>query len=363
MIRQFKRNSPYSYVANAFFLIIIFFHNGAESATLNGVLNGDELRWTNAIEQGGYYTLSNWQPVSGLAPTTEWSPGTFIGQPLSELTMTNGFAEQVTVNIQLAGIQYGLGGAASHFTQRGQVISSINLCDNTQQSQDSAIVIGHDCIANESYLASSSYTPFQFVRPILALNKMDIVQAFQNADLPSGTYTGTIFARPAYIFRTPTGSWTYRNALSVPISVSIRYEAANLLSVSTIGTGVMQPRYDTTKNTVSGEAIFAVQTIGFFTNGIKLTFSDDDGDNQFLLDHEDPALDSHIPYSIDCPKCEVQEIVKDGKLMVDNGETILQGEGKEINFILRSHYDSVGVNQVETGMYRDTFVVYFEENL
>ena len=333
------------------------------AATLNGQLIGDQLRWSNGMERGGdMVVLTNWTPMNGLQPTQEWTPGTFIGTPPPTLTLSQG-ADSVDVPIKVAGVEYGLGQASSVFTQTGSPIPGYTTCGESTQTPSVATLIGSNCVASQSYLSETkTYTPFQFVRPILEVDEAVLIANFRERSLPSGQYTGTVYVRPVYAFRSPTGSWTYRNALSVPITVSIRYEAANLQDIRIIGDGVIDPQYDTTNHQVSGETFFRIIANGFFTEGLKMTIEPGE-DGKYELEHTNASLGRVIPYSISCDACEDKNIVVDGNAQLSDGMTHIPGEGNNITYSLRVHYDKVTADSIDTGDYNDSFVAYFEENL
>ncbi|MGF1683979.1 hypothetical protein L4D09_22505 [Photobacterium makurazakiensis] len=335
-----------------------------QAATLNGTLEGETLRWQNGQVSGSYLTLSNWQPVNGLQPTSEWIPGTFMTQPATEVDLQNSIGELVTVPIKVVGLDYGLGQAADKFPHRGNpTFSGPGLCTPpVEQTATTARAIGHSCIASESYQTSSSsvmYTPFQFARPVLEADSQQIAQAFRSKGVGSGQYTGTVNVRPAYYFKSPTGTWTYRQSLLVPVIVRIRYEAARLESLTVEGNGDMLPIYNTIDNTVSGSTSFRVTAKGYFTQGVQLSF--DDVPYQMSLE-SDPQ--QKLPYSISCTACDESPIVTNGVLQLADGETVVGNNGlDEFQFDLRAHYDDVGPSEIETGQYRGQFTVYFEEAL
>ncbi|PSW20631.1 hypothetical protein C9I98_07215 [Photobacterium sanctipauli] len=342
---------------------LAIFQGAVQAATLSGRLIGGELSWLNGMKQGDHVTLSNWQVMGNLQPTSEWVPGTFIGTPPKELEMTSDTGGDVTVPISVIGLEYGLGQASGIFTQQGPAHPSYNICDDVSRTSGTARLIGSNCTAPFSYLSEGElYTPFQFARPILSVDEQDLVNAFRSKKQPSGVYVGTARVTPAYLFRSPTGNWTYRNAVSVPVTVQIRYEAANLESIEVLGNGVMPAEYDTANHQVSGSTEFIVKAQGYFTEGLQMTFMDD-GDGEFELDHTDTSLDASIPYSITCDDCDENRIISEGKLLLTDGETYVPGEGNSIEFVLRAHYNNIGAEQVETGNYSDAVIVLFEERL
>ncbi|MCW8335439.1 hypothetical protein [Vibrio paucivorans] len=332
------------------------------AATLNGVIEGQSLRWQNAQQQGEWLTLTNWQPISGIEPTSEWIPGTFMTQPGSEIILSNSNGEQVQIPFTVAGLEYGLGQAADVFSLVPNGYLGGAVCADSELSATSAKVVGAQCVANQAYKTASSslmYTPYQFVRPIYETNSEDIIAAFRDAGVGSGQYVGTTMVSPAYMFKSPTGTWTYRQASSVPMTVSLRYIAANLESVEVQGDGIIEPTYDTVNYTVSGETYFHVTAKGNFVQGVKLSFDDVDYSMEAGIDEALP-----LPYSISCIECEDTNVVNEGVLQLHDGETVVGKEQNEsVSFKLRVHYDDVAGDRLETGQYRGEFNVYFEAAL
>lgn len=363
MTNLLKKNSTYNFaLIGLVLLMLVTYSQKGLAATLNGILKGGSITWLNAIHQSDYLVLSNWQPIGELTPTKEWVPASVFGNSASIDYLTNNTGVQVSVDLQVSGLEYGLGKSSGHFNQRGTPPNTLSSCQITQQADEYAFIIGANCFGKKSYLSTGNYTPFQFVRPVISINEEALIDSFRNTEAASGVYTGTVMIKAGYVFRSPTGTWTYRSAPSVPITLSIRYEASSLNSIKMTGTGIIQPDYDKKNHTVSGWTQYLIQANGYFTDGLKLTFVDN-GDGRFQLEHKNDNINKSIPYSIDCFKCIDKEVVKNGGINVNEGITTLQGDGDSINFRLKVHYDNINVGSVETGAYQDSFIVYFEENL
>ncbi len=338
--------------------------------TLNGKLTGEELVWHNGMRvvngSDAYLTSTNWQVLGGLAPTTEWAPGTFMAEPTKGITLTNG-TDSVTIPaeaIEVSGMQYGLGAGADKVS--GQTSSpGGHLCGpgNYQMNDAIASVIGSGCVADNVYQSTEYYTPFQFARPLVKIDDAALASAFKAAaeaeGLSEGAYTGSILnLSPFYGYRSQGGAWTYRQFGPVSLSVQIYYVPAFLSNVQVLGNGLMTPTYDTVDYTVSGDTAFRVQATGLFTSGVKLTFDTDR--ESYELVHSD--VDSRIAYDVTCPACSDTSIVQDGALQLATGETTVPGSGSLVSFELLVHFDAAA-SEVETGRYTDSMVVYFEENL
>lgn len=333
---------------------IFFLSPFSNALTLNAKLTGEELVWRNGMHVNGYLTSTNWQVLGGLSPTKEWSPGTFISAPMTEVTLSNG-GDSVTIPIEVSGMQYGLGAAADKFPN--QIASSGGtLCSEFQLEAVTASVIGSGCSAGNAYQGTTFYTPFQFARPLVTFDETALVNAFKAASVPEGTYSGTITTSPFYMYRSQGGAWTYRQFGPMPLTVQISYVPAFLTNVRVIGDGVMTTTYDTVNYSVSGEATFNIQATGLFTSGLKLTFEN----RAYELKHSE--LSNRIAYDVTCPLCTDVSIVKDGALQLLGEETVVPGTGSVIAFDLFVEFDA-SHSEVETGHYTDSFVVYFEENL
>ncbi len=325
-----------------------------QALTLNASLTGEELVWQNGMRVEGYLTSTNWQILGGLAPTTEWAPGTFMAAPPTEMTLSNG-TESVTVPVEVSGMQYGLGAAADKFPDQITTPSG-GSCANFQLQPSIASVIGSGCAAGNAYQGSTLYTPFQFARPLVTFDDAALIRAFRAASLPEGTYSGTIATSPFYMYRSQGGAWTYRQFGPVPLSVQIHYVPAFLSNVQVLGNGLMTPTYDTVSYSVSGATAYKIQATGLFTSGVKLTFED----RTYELKHAD--LESRIAYDVTCPACADTSIVQDGALQLASRETTVSGSGSLVAFDLLVHFDAAA-SEVETGRYADSMVVYFEEDL
>lgn len=339
-------------------LLLLSISSGTHSATLNGILKGDTLHWLNAVDQGDYIALSNWQPLSGVRATSEWVPGTFMSQPPKTITLRSGL-ESVEIPFEVVGIEYGLGQGADKFTQRGNVPTSMNRCSVSEQNNTFARVIGSRCVANESYKTEGElrYTPFQFVRPLLEVDEQALSDTFLESGVGSGQYSGTVMVSPAYGYKSQTGTWTYRQAPAVPMTLRISYEAARLESIQVTGNSEIIPQYNTEMQTVSGSTTFLVTAKGAFPQGINLTFESK------AYEMETDATDKTLPYSITCLACDDQVVVNSGNLVVSEGETTVVDDYNLVQFELKVHYDDITADQIETGRYSDEFTVYFEEAL
>ena len=333
----------------------------AQALTLSAKLTGEELFWQNGIRVSTYLTSTEWQIMGNLPPTMEWSPGTFMSAAADSVVLEDALGNTVTVPLEVSGMHYGLGAAADKFSKQGSTPGSGPTCSNYQTQDVVARAIGSGCVAGNAYQSTVHFTPFQFARPLITLNDAGLTSAFTAAKVPQGTYSGHVMVAPFYMYRSQGGAWTYRQFGPVPVTLQIHYIPAFLTEVTITGDGVMNPDYDTTNHTVSGETRFFVTAQGEFTSGLKLTF-DDNGDGAYELKHSDPLLSSVIPYSLRCPSCDNSDVITNGVPQLTNGETTVSGSGSTLTFDLVASFEAQA-DDVETGNYSDLVVVYFEANL
>lgn len=356
MISQLKSNLACKF---AFLSLMSVFSASALAVSFNGYIRGGDINFINGVSVEGYWTTSNWQILDDLYPTTEWGPGTFIGTPEPSLVLSGESGESVVVDIKLAGLQYGLGEAASYFSLKNSPTLGAP-CDGSSQNGSQSELIGFNCVGEKTYASDVSHTPFHFVRPLIELDKTDIVDAFRGSKVPSGVYTGTILTNPFYTFKSPSGSWTYRHGVTIPLTFVIRYEAASLESIDVIGDGVLQPKYDKVAHTISAGTKYRITASGFFSNGLKLTFSSDDDLYQISHESDDSLV---IPYSVSCRQCRESDVVVNGESRLVDDETVVDGEDERIDVNLDVYFKDVPAADVETGSYNGSFSVLFEENL
>ncbi len=66
------------FIYNLIFILLFSYSQVSMSVTIQGNIKDGYIKWNNAIRQDGYLTLSNWNIISGLYPTKEWKPGTYL---------------------------------------------------------------------------------------------------------------------------------------------------------------------------------------------------------------------------------------------------------------------------------------------
>ncbi|MGI9949115.1 hypothetical protein [Vibrio hyugaensis] len=329
----------------------------AQSATLNIIVEGQQLRLDNAITLGGSsYTLSDWTVASGLAPTVRFLPGAYLANKPNEVTLTGPTGATINAPIALNGVQYNVSSNA-YVRNDTQLMSptctTSQLSGNIVTLSDSSV---QNCSADFSLDYSTAVTPFYFYRPTFEMDTSALLNALQGQD--KGLYTTTIPADVRYYYQSSGGALTYR-VLSDVFTINIDYVPNSLESIDVSGDGVLEPVYDTANHTVSAETTFNITAIGTFSTGLSMT----------LLTHDfkltSSTGESEIPFSIECPSsnCEDQIWVEDGVNRLTNDETsyVVDAPTSTINFDLNVNYQDIPSTEVESGTYSGSFTVMFEE--
>ncbi|HIF9291722.1 TPA: hypothetical protein ACX6Q0_003776 [Photobacterium damselae] len=375
MMNLLLRNSIYSLLLAIFFL----YSQALLSMTIQGRVKDGSIHWNNAIRQEGYLTLSNWQVISGLYPTKEWKPGSFLsigGIKDGNITLTNGVSE-ISIPFGVVGTQYGLGDAANKFSiESGEGV--FTECSQSNLSSSMAYVIdaknNTSCVSRNKYKSKSEngYTPFQFVRPLLDLNDLKIVDAFNDPTLTKGVYTGTVTITPMYMFKSPTGSWTYRTASPIPLNISINYSGSQIFDFEVIGDGAIRPFYNIKPKTITGLTKYQVKFKGVFSEGSKINMKLlEPASGRFELLAEDKSIPDgkdKIPYSIKCKgeSCRDNIFVDfNGRLLLEDGLSYLEAktDTRLISFILEIAYKDIPRSSVESGKYSNSFTIIFESEM
>ncbi|WP_261885600.1 hypothetical protein [Vibrio pomeroyi] len=327
------------------------------AATLNINIEGQQIRFENAITLGGNnYTLSDWSIASGLTTTSQFLPSAFITDKPDTMTLTSNAGQSVEAAIAVNGLQYNT--ASNPFT-RGDNLFVTPVCSQSQLSGN--IVTLHDsdtqsCSADFSLEYPQSITPFYFYRPTFNIDTASLLNALQGQ--AKGVYTATIPADIKYYYRSAGGALTYRILPDV-FTVNIDYTPNSLESINVVGDGVLSPVYDTTNHTVSAQTTFNITALGQFSTGLSMTLLT----NEFEL--TSASGKTSIPYSIQCNEasCEDTDWVKNGVNQLDNNQTsyVIQSPSSVINFDLNVNYQNIPSTDVETGTYSGNFTVMFEE--
>ncbi|WP_297478257.1 hypothetical protein [uncultured Photobacterium sp.] len=373
MMNHFLRKSIY----NIFCIVAVICSFSSHAIAINGLIKDGTIRWSNGVRVDGYLSFSNWQIISGLQPTEEWKPGGLLsitGINDGKLTLKNtSGTEEITIPFDISGVQYGLGDSGSKFEVVSSGGTSFATCDS-KLSSSKASVIGKKCASKESYKGKNgiSFTPFHFAKPLISLKDSDIIDQFNDPSLTKGIYKGTVNIIPMYLFKSPTGTWTYRTTTPVAIDIAIKYSGSQLLGIEVIGDGIIPPEYNKEQKTVTGSTDFQVKFTGVFPKGTKINmrFLEPEG-GAYNLKATDSSISedkNKIPYGIYCygESCHDKGIVDyNGQMILDDKKSYLESidDSKEISFRFFVGYKDIPMNKVDTGKYQDSFTVIFESEM
>ncbi|HIF9228192.1 TPA: hypothetical protein ACX6S2_003756 [Photobacterium damselae] len=329
------------------------------ASTLTAKLVGNDLSLYNAQVNGEYISPSDWLITGDLYPTKEWVPGTFLGTSSNQIHL-NGPSGDISFSFEVVGVEYRLGSASGYFKNLVNSPKGMKTCTSIEQDGSWVKLIGDNCIADQAYVSDVDYTPFQFARPIIRVDKDELIQAFKDVNAEAGFYRGSISINPFFGFKSSQGAWTYKSSLSYPISLQIQYQPAALDSIDISGNGILEPVYNKGKQTISSQTDYVITAKGAFPTGLNLTFLPN-GDGLFDLKYVKSLSGNSIPYSIDCDKCLDNKIVDNGILITK--DTSISEPGNEIQFSLHIHYDSIDASKLMSGNYFDSFIIMFEPQL
>ncbi|NVH46725.1 hypothetical protein [Photobacterium damselae] len=331
----------------------------SSASTLTAKLVGNDLSLYNAQVNGEYISPSDWLITGDLYPTKEWVPGTFLGTSPNQIHL-NGPSGDISFSFEVVGVEYRLGAASGYFKKLVSSPKGMKTCALIEQDSSWVKLIGDNCIAAQAYVSDVDYTPFQFARPIIKVDKDELVQAFKDANAEAGFYRGSISINPFFGFKSFQDAWTYKSSFSYPISLQIQYHPAALDSIDISGNGVLEPVYNKGSQTISSQTDYVITAKGAFPSGLNLTFLPN-GDGLFDLKYVKSLSGNSIPYSIDCDMCLDNEIVDNGVLITK--DTSISESGNEIQFSLHIHYDLIDASKLMSGNYFDSFVIMFEPQL
>ncbi|WP_341496444.1 hypothetical protein WAX87_17225 [Photobacterium damselae subsp. damselae] len=372
MMNHFLRKTIY----NIFFVVVLISSFPGYSMAINGTIKDGTMRWNNAIRVDGYLSMSNWQIISGLQPTEEWKPGGLMavtGTKDNHLILSNG-SKEISIPFDVSGLQYGLGDSGGKFDIVSSGSASFSACDTRSISSAKVSIIGKKCASKESYKGKNGlqFTPFHFARPLISLKDLDIIEQFNDPSLTKGIYKGTVNLIPMYLFKSPTGTWTYRTTTPIAIDIAIKYSGSQMFNVEVIGDGIIPPKYNKEQKTVSGFTDFKVKFNGVFPEGtrINMRFLEPEA-GIYNLKATDSSISedkNKIPYGIYChgKSCHDKEIVDyHGQMILDDKKSYLEStdDSKEISFRFLVDYKDIPMNKVDTGKYQDSFTVMFESEM
>ncbi|EPA8652451.1 hypothetical protein ACQ7RL_003924 [Photobacterium damselae] len=363
------------YIYSLYFVLFIFSCPSTFAMTIQGTIKDGTIKWHNGIRQNSYLTLSNWQIISGLYPTTEWKPGSYLsisGINEGEITLKNA-SSSISIPLKVAGTQYGLGEAASKFSIENSPGGVFPECQSSSLNSDLAFVFGDNtCVSKKSYKSNTAYTPFHFVRPLIDIDDNRIIEAFNDPSLTKGNYIGTVMITPMYIFKSPTGSWTYRTSTPIPLNISISYSGSQLIDFEVFGDGIIRPFYNLEPQTITGLTKYQVNFQGVFSEGSKINMKllePKSGKFELVADDKSISEDkSKIPYSIKCKgeSCRDNMFVDfNGNMLLPGGLSFLQAkkDTREISFELEIAYKNIPKSSIDTGRYSNAFTIIFENEM
>ncbi|HIF9110960.1 TPA: hypothetical protein ACX6SG_003809 [Photobacterium damselae] len=355
----------------AFFLI---YSNLSSAISIRGKIVDGSVQWTNAIYQEGYLTLSKWQMLSGLTPTKSWKPGSYLavsGVDSGNIVLSYS-SSSVSIPFRVSGTQYNLGSSANKFKISDSGGSFIE-CPESSLSPNMAYATGEgSCVSVNEYDADVAVTPFQFARPLLKFDNTDIIDAFNDPTLPKGRYSGEVTVTPMYMFKTSSGSWTYRTSSPIPLNIVINYQGAQTFDFNVIGDGIITPIYNRESETITGTTHYQVKFKGNFPKGSKIQMTllkPTSGKFELLADDKSvPEDKNRIPYSIMCrgDACHDSLLVDfSGKSVLDDDSSYLESfsDSKEMSINLDIGYKHISRSSVATGRYSNSFTIIFENEM
>lgn len=344
------------------------------AADYTGVLRGNRgIVWQNAVYSNSLDSLvpTVWS-LAHERTTTEWFPGTFLDTSSQSVTFQDFSGNEFDVTVEFKGMEYNLGSSHNSFnvidvSKDNPSLGVYPMCSTTNATANSSYVAhrNNGCIGDKGFISDVRIEPFKFYRP--GINLPNIEDNIQG--LPSGRYVATLFATPFYLYKSESGVLS-QTQLSEPIIISIDYIAAELESVTIIsGDGVIEPNYDKTNKTVSGETYYEVELRGQLPTGAIMKFVDFENDFYMKSQVDNSQV---LPYSFSCVQgCSdnnTQDIILNGKFnrnQFPSGEVLISPEGNNIDSILtkyRIYYDAQE-SDVMTSSYMDAINIIYEVNI
>lgn len=344
-------------------LVIVIFSSWTNAASVSIQLQNEKINILNGRSDGEYIIPNSFETPTGLLKTNKWVPGTFAATTDKlVLTSMNGMGEKVVIPAKLAGAIY------SQSTSFSKVdissISGVPFCRYVNPNSSVTVLgDGEFCLSNSAFELKIATRPFQKFKPILKINKSDIISAFSGA-VPEGVYTGMISGTMRYGFyaNVSNGALTYRN-IPVNYSVSIDVKKDMITKLNVLGTGYITPKYNTSSRTADGHTGYKISLLGSFNSGIRFKFVSKDLDD-YTLKPSKTMRTGDIPYSINCNGCSsISRLVTQGKEEYPNKWHEVDGKGTSIHFDLDIFYENISVDDVESDTYQDNFILMFEAQI
>lgn len=356
-------------------LVLLTAVNTSFAAEVYGTITANNpVVWNNAAANSyfgsGAISPSAWTIAQERA-TAEWYPATMDNQSTNTISFVNHTTgESFTTSLELLGVEYNLGSSVSYFTANdyGSNVGAgvANECAGSNTGGSIARVIQEPtlCVSRTGYRSVSRVEPFKFFRPAFSLP--DISNDIFTAPVGTGTYTASINISPTYFFTSETGTMTYTRVPGT-LMITIDYQAAILESLTVLGSGEIEPKYDTATKRISGSTTYDVVLGGTLPTGVIMTFSPTSGDYEMI--NAENSLEK-IPYSITCTVgCASADkvIVQDGLMNTasfpDSKVITVDGVGSnQVNVKYDISFDIDG-NSINSGNYQGSFNVIYEVNL
>lgn len=346
-------------------LLIAMYSSNCFSFMLDGELIGNDLKFRNivsSVSSSSYKTLADWQPEKNLLPTTYWTPGF---KPNSEdivLVGPSGVKVNISDAVSIVGLEY----KANNGLEEASEELSITKCDTYGISGNIAYVVNpsRSTVCSGSVVKGYNTMPYHFIRPILSIDNIKILEAFNNLaaeDKQEGFYSYSLGFTYPYGFVVPTsGVKTWQNIFK-NLVISIKYKPGYIADVRLENPGVHQFDFSMTKSEsayIEGIAKFNVIATGSFPTGLVLNIPEG---NDFNLKHINKNLGAEdIPLNIVCPNCDVPELVIDGEKQVST--TKINVSGTKVKFPIDVKINKERQN-VALGKYYGNFVFTFGLNL
>lgn len=328
-------------------------------AAVTGKISGDRLQWFSGKDDGEFLVSTQFDRIGGLPKTTQWFPGTFSVSASQTLTLTSEQGDVVTLDASLVGATYQLNGG---YTE-DSVPPVAPICVRSNFGAQTTVIDpnGNFCIADTSAKYKVAIEPFNQYQPILKLERSAVIEAFK--EKPTGTYNGVMSGTLRYGFyvNATDSALTYRN-IPVTFSVQLRHIASYISNISVLGSGHIEPQYNTYKHTAKGATRYKVSAVGAFESGVRFRFIGKNDDDYTLKPAPKHATAKSIPYSISCSQCRPNPLlVEDGTLLYPNTWLQVEEENKKrLSFDLEVSYDDVKEEDVVDGTYHDTFTLMLE---
>lgn len=342
-------------------LLIAMYSSNCFSFILDGELTGSDLKFKNvvsSVSSASYKTLASWEPETNLLPATSWSPGFKYESKNISLVGPSGVKVNISDAITIVGLEY----KASNTLKEDTLKSPITKCDSFGISGSTTFVVNStsSTVCSGSVLKSNNAMPYHFIRPILSIDKTKIIDAFDNlptADRREGIYSFNFGFTYPYGFVMPlSGVQTWQNKFK-NLVININYKPGYLMDVRLEKPGIHKFDFDISKTDsafLEGIAMFNVIATGSFSTGLVLNIPTG---NDFNLKHINGKLGAaDIPLNIVCPKCDVQELVKDGKEQVSRTKIKVSGSKVKLPILVKIKKER---QDVALGRYYGNFTFTF----